>query len=270
MKRIAAASLLLISSTALGAEEDYRIVDVSGQVAVIPKNGSEGSPASVGLPLSAGDRVVTGSGGQVELAAKSGTVIRLEGNSSLGLDDLRSGWTQLRLYVGRLLARFERGTKTRYNIKTPVAVASVRGTELALEVGEDGSLEAGVIEGEVAIEPPAEKPAEGEQAGWDPEILTSSQGVSVAPLGRPRRLSEIPRPLVRSLDWFPRVRQRVPALRERWKDLDPPSRQRLRNQALRERIKWEVPPRLRQGLKSPRERVKPHRRSPRPGRPQSQ
>jgi len=239
--------------------EDFRLVEAAGEAAVIPAGSDEPMAAKAGIPLSQGDRVVTGAGGSAELATRSGSVIRLENNTSLGLDDLRPGWTTFRLSVGRFLGKFDRTGKSRYRVRTPVAVASVRGTEFALDVAPDGALEAGVVEGEVGFAP--DEPAEGETSStgptWQEEILTSSQGVSVRPNETPRRLKEIPPPLVRSLNWFSRVRERIPHLRDTWKDLDPAERLKLRRESFRERVQWQVPDRLRKTLPSPRERVKP-------------
>lgn len=273
---IAFAMLSLVPMTvhADDSVEDFRIITVSGPVAVIPAGSDAPLAAAAGLPLSTGDRVVTGAGGAAELATKAGSVIRLDGNSSLGLDDLRSGWTTFRLAVGRFLGKFQHSATSHYAVKTPVAVASVRGTEFALDVANDGELNAGVVEGEVALESPTESEADAAPpAPWTEEVLTTAQGLSVRPLERPRRLSEIPGPLVASLDWFPKIRERIPRLRETWKDLDPLARQQLRVASLRERVQWAVPGRLRSRLPAPRNRVAPrpierrHLRRPDPKRP---
>lgn len=276
------AILLFVSLPAIvvaqDAPEDYRLIASSGDVAVIPAGSQEPQAARAGLPLAEGDRVVTGPSGSAELAAKSGTVIRLENNSSLGLESLRSGWSIFRLTIGRFLGKFQHTPDSHYSVRTPVAVASVRGTEFALDVAENGELNAGVVEGEVAVTAPDEAPATApgadsareSGAAWKEEVLGASQGLAVRPLEQPRRLSEIPRPLVRSLDWFPRIRERIPKLREQWKDLPPLERERLRRESLRERVQWRVPGRPAENVQPLRERIPrvpvERRRLPRPGR----
>ena len=267
MKRFLALLLIVVLPVIALADEaadDYRLIEATGDVAVVPAGSEEARAATAGLPLSEGDRVVTGDSGSAELADPSGTVLRLEANSSLSLESLRTGWTTFRLAVGRLLAKFNHTMDSHYSVQTPVAVASVRGTEFALDVAEDGELNAGVVDGQVAIQRPenSEQPAGKE---WKEEVLEKSQGLSIRPLERPRRLSEIPRPLVRSLDWFPRIRERVPKLREQWKNLTPLERRQLRRESLRERVQWRVPGKPGEGITPLRERVRP-RPIPRPRR----
>lgn len=239
----------LLAGSALLAETDspYRITEVEGRVAVVPQGSSDGSPATVDFSLEPGDQILTGENARVEIATHEGTVMELSGQSSMTLEESSPSVSTFFLKVGRLLARFASAKETgrEHRLRTPVAVAAVRGTELALEVGESGNLDAGVVEGEVALLPSNDGPAaDGQMADWQNVVLQTSQGARVAPRTPPVRLSEIPPVLVPSVGRFAHIRQRVPHLRERWKHLDPPTRKRLRQEALRERIKWQPPARL--------------------------
>ena len=78
-----------------------------------------------------------------------------------------------------------------------------------------------------------------------PEISVGpSEGIAVKPNGMPEKLPGLPPVIVSDLAWFTSVRERVPKLRDEWKDLDVPSQMKLRQQALRERITWEIPAKL--------------------------
>ena len=88
--------------------------------------------------------------------------------------------------------------------------------------------------------------------------LLEADAAPVKVAGMPPRLApEVPR--------FAHIRQRVPHLRERWKNLDRPARQRLRQKALRERINWQLPARVRPASPAPR-RLERNKR-PGPARP---
>lgn len=287
--RWALAALLSLTFTGvpIRAEEnpilEYRVTDSEGETGFVPQGKSDVSPVKTDLVLQPGDRLLTGKSGRVEFATREGTVLELKENSSLQVDDFSSGFSKFFLRVGRLLGKFAPSSKSIHttNIRTPIAVAAVRGTELALAVEENGETQAGVIEGKVAfgpIEAPSTEAAPNETAvssgavstgpDWSEGevVLEESQGLVIKPLQRPARLKELPPVVVKDMAWFPKIRERVPALRERWKDLPAPAKQEIREQTLRERVRWEVPPQRLRELKSPRQRMgeKLHR----PNRPQ--
>jgi hypothetical protein len=248
---------------------EYRVTEVSGEAGFLPRNGTEVSPAVQGLTLEAGDRLVTGKEGHVQFATKEGTVMELKENSNLQVESFSSEVSRFFLRMGKLLGKFAPTSQTKhsYNIHTPVAVAAVRGTELAMCVEEDGRTEAGVIEGQVAFGPSEEaisQPTETEPAIEKPDwkegeiLVGESKGIVVKSKEKPEQLSQLPPIAVQEITWFPHIRERIPSLKEQWKDLTPPARMQLRQQALRERIKWKVPENLRRQLPSPREQIKDH------------
>ncbi len=266
MRRLFFLSILLFVAPALRAESDFRVVSSSGSAAVWPAGADAPSPATDGLPLNAGDRLITGRGGSLELAAPNGTLIRLEEKGALSLEDSPSRWTAFRLQLGRLIAKFAPSPDRPYRVVTPVAVAAIRGTELVLDVAETGKLEGGVVEGEVAFEPLTESetpPADesGEAGVWSEQRVATSEGIQVEPNQAPRRLAGIPPLLTPALASFPSIRERVPKLRDNWRMLPLAERESLRRGALRERIRWDVP-------RSIRDRVAPARpERPAPVRP---
>ncbi len=267
--------LLFLPSFALAQDaQEYRITEVEGPVGIVPQGSKEAAPPVEGLVIAAGDRLVTGNGGRVELATKEGTVLELREHSNLEVQELSENTNGFFLSLGRLLGRFatfqkQDGGVGNYRIGTPVAVAAVRGTELALDVQEDGETQAGVVEGSVAFNPAdeealvenAEKPVEEKPA--EETVVETSQGIVIKPNQPPVRMAAVPPRIVPEMKRFIHIRGRVPHLRERWKDLDPPTKRRFRQEALRRRITWEIPPRLRERLERPsrlRRRAPPPRR----------
>lgn len=262
--------LLLLSAPIWGAPptQEFRITDTSGQVAVIPKGKTTASPAKKGLPLEAGDRLVTGPKGRIEVASKEGTVLELKEKSYVRVQELSPGKTSFFLKVGRFLGKFAPSKQTgiAYRIRTPAVVASVRGTDLAIDVTESGETQGGVAEGVVDFKKPKydtkatmgwsdEDPRLDEEEMVEPVVETdvssastvvveTGEGIAVKPDAAPQKLPTIPPIIVSDLAWFETVRARVPKLRDEWKDLDVPSKMKLRQQALRERLDWQIPAKL--------------------------
>jgi hypothetical protein len=277
--------------------QEFRITDVQGQVAIMPKGKSTASPAVKGFPLQAGDRLITGDKGRVELAAKEGTVLHLKEKSYCRVQSLEPGRSSFFVKFGRLLGRFapSKDTGISYRVGTPVIVASVRGTELGVSVEDNGKTEGGVVEGVVDFKKPAYGPNatidwSDEDPRWDePETapapspiaavetssaaaqqqpqevtVSASEGVSAEPGAWPKKMSAVPPVIVADLTWFTSVRERVPALREQWKDLDAPSKMRLRQQALRDRISWQIPAKLQPKNAAPEKISIPKKQLPKP------
>lgn len=298
-------------SFAQAPTQEFRITSVDGQVALIPKGETRASPAKPGVPLAAGDRLVTGEKGEVELASKEGTVLQLKEKTYFRLQTARSGKTSFFVKVGRFLGRFasskETGVSTR--VRTPVVVASVRGTELAVDVAEGGETQGGVQEGVVDFKLPkydskaaigwsdedprlmeddpveAEVPDASEAVDAAPELevesavepidektlndaapvtVESGQGISVKPNAMPEKLPTLPKIIVADMAWFQSVRERVPKLRDQWKDLDVPSQMKLRQQVLRERITWQLPAKLQPAKPAPARPAPAKRNVPKP------
>jgi ferric-dicitrate binding protein FerR (iron transport regulator) len=148
-------------------------------------------PAQPGAVLTADARVATGADGSAELLFEDGTAVRVEANSSLTLETARqtadSREFSLRLWAGRLLSQvMKRDTSARYSVRTPAAVAAVRGTEFVADAA-DGSTGLAVFEGTVETQS-----LDGDKPLGDPVALQPNQELSVEkghPAGPPRAIS---------------------------------------------------------------------------------
>jgi hypothetical protein len=110
--------------------------------------------------LKAGDEVITGDGGSVELIFADGAKIILRANSSLIFDTLSqygdTGMvdTRARLQSGRVDTKIPTsiGSGSRFQINTPAATTSVRGTGYRISVNsEENITRTEVLEGSVAV-----------------------------------------------------------------------------------------------------------------------
>lgn len=264
------ALLLVLALAARGADWDARVVSVEGEARLFAAGSSAPSPAEADSPLEAGDRIETGADGQVEVALGRDNLLQVGPGSSLTLSSLSEADAGLGLEAGSLLAKIAKlvaGGALR--VRTPQAVAAVRGTEFAVESGAEGTHVGVFDEGRVAL-------TSVEDSSVPEAVLGPGQEASLAP-GMFASLPPGARRLiaVRRLERLAARRERMKAFRarlarhrQRWKKLDPARRQELRRRLLEgrgrriERIREEI--RRRDG-EAPRRRPQPRRR--REGRP---
>lgn len=133
-------ALAVVCVTAVGAQaqSDVGIVVAILGVLQVERGGSV-QPATIGAPVFTGDRLSTGSGHQAKIVFHDDSVIDLASDTQVLLQKESGGgaagrWkTQLRLSQGKLRALVgdaSRRVRARYQIETPTAIVSVRGTEV--------------------------------------------------------------------------------------------------------------------------------------------
>lgn len=144
--------LLATPGRALGERVGAPILESRGQVLVQPARGAA-AVAVVGEVLAPGSRLYTGVGAHVVLALADGTTLRLGPSSSLLVQASPKPVGRLRLVVpfGRIDA-VVRAPASDLVIATPSAVCSVRGTEVDLQVADDGAVRVLVRAGSVAVD----------------------------------------------------------------------------------------------------------------------
>ncbi|MFI5346764.1 MAG: FecR domain-containing protein [Elusimicrobiota bacterium] len=133
---------------------DARLTTVDGLVTVVPKDETYPVPAVVGMPLSAGDRILTGEGAHAEVALAAESLIELGPDAVLTVSDIHEKHTFLDLDAGSFVAKFhwDKALGRELEVRTPTTVAAVRGTEFGLTVAPDGETAVAVFdEGRVAV-----------------------------------------------------------------------------------------------------------------------
>ena len=120
-----------------------QVEDVSGDVLYEENSRVAGIPLVVGQSLILGSRIVTGQGSaQITLGNNSAALIRPD--SELNLDSFSTGpgtgqTTELSLDAGDVEVEVKPESKSRFQIKTPAAIAAVRGTRYRVSSLSGGS-----------------------------------------------------------------------------------------------------------------------------------
>lgn len=226
MKFIAAsfAFLLLAAAPARAQEErwDARLAGVSGDVTVIAADGSPEASGDANMPLEEGDRVVVGEGGSAEVALDGGSLIVVRENSDFKLEKTAKADSSFFLSAGSLLAKIQKLGTQRLRVRTPTAVAAVRGTEFGVEVEGDDSHVGVFDEGKVEVTG---------DAGGPPELLISNQETSVKKGAAPAHASQLQRFMAHRGQMRGQHRRLV-AIKAKWKALPPAQRQEMRKKMM--------------------------------------
>jgi hypothetical protein len=142
---VALAAAVLMSASARAETKHNRAVvrSVRGGAQVSNNKGQSWAPAKVGQFLGASSVVKTASDGTVDLfLGDNGPVVRVTPDTSMGIDKLdleNTGIekvieTQLDLRNGRILGSVKKmAAASKYEVKTPVGVAGIRGTEYSID-----------------------------------------------------------------------------------------------------------------------------------------
>lgn len=210
-------------------------------------------PLETGAPLEPGDRVRSLEKSRVAWVSEAGDVWELDETSELELLDDAEHEFSLKLWLGGLLAHVQPTLRV-FSVKTPVAVAAVRGTEFAVDVDEEGAAELGVAEGQVSFQPTDEA---GVPAG-EPLAVNAAEGASMRPRAQAQQLTAYPMRAQMRLTRLAKFQEKLPTWRAQWKDLPPAKRVEMRQ---RSRQRW------RQMQPKQRERILQHLNRARTQRP---
>ncbi|GEM_PF-2135892 len=122
-------------------EQRVAITKFIGDVRVIRKYQNKEEPARLNMPISSGDTIITGEGAKAQIVFKDGSTVTLKSNSKFTLDtavrNSKAGTyvSRMQLKVGQLRAKLKKQKPgSSFEIKTPAAVCSARGTIFFLKV----------------------------------------------------------------------------------------------------------------------------------------
>ena len=221
---IASFALLVFIAPARAQEErwDARLGAVSGDVTIIAVDGSPEVSGEAGMPLEEGDRVVVAEGGSAEVALDGGSLITVRENSDFKLEKTAKGESSFFLQIGSLLAKIQKLGNHRLRVRTPTAVAAVRGTEFGVEVDGDDSHIGVFDEGKVEVT--------GDKGG-PPELLISNQETSVKKGEAPAHTAHLKRFIAHRGQMRGQGR-RLAAIKAKWKALPPDQRREMRKKMM--------------------------------------
>ena len=191
-RKIPVGSAILIPLELLPEEmSSARVVALAGQPMAKNTDGSEYA-LEIGAMLTEGSQINTGKSGFLSLALPDNTRISLPSNSQVRLSKLRmakytkSPRTEVTLVQGRIESKVTplESSKGRFEVRSPLAIAGVRGTHFRVGVNDNG-VSNEVLSGKVAVGK-TEKP--------NTVLLPAGQGnlVSSKSVGKPVALLPAP------------------------------------------------------------------------------
>lgn len=139
-------------------------------VSELIKNGRS-KPLKVNMILKQGNIIKTGENSQVELTYFNGDVVRLSANSELQLEGREEGQGQPKLNKGNLWSNIKKlsNSEPRFQVKTSVATAAVRGTTFLVSV-QDSSASIHLLEGKIDVGPNQPTSNKAKEATWGPPV----------------------------------------------------------------------------------------------------
>lgn len=182
------------------------VAAVQGAAELLRSSGSQASTLRTGALLRTGDVVRTGESGNVTVEFKDGSRMLVHAGSELRMADLAAYEntnlvdTRVQLVRGRAenVVQPLRGTPSRFEIRTPSAVTSVRGTDFRVNAADDAT-RTEVIGGKVGVATDSAHGEVGVDAGFGTIAGASKPPEAPVPL--------LPAP---SLAGLPAVVERVP------------------------------------------------------------
>ncbi|VTU22073.1 FecR domain-containing protein [Variovorax sp. RA8] len=170
---------------------------VTGEVRQFAVPEAQAQPVQAGARLPEGTRIEVGSDGYMRLALSDGSVVRVPANSTVRLagvrrqEALQANETLIQLDAGRVdvSAQPLRGGSGRFEIRTPLAVASVRGTEFGVAIQPDAGVTGEVMHGAVDLKGRARSPG---PRGLREQRLQAGEGARVSQAGTVGPVRQLP------------------------------------------------------------------------------
>lgn len=221
---LAAAVAVLAAAPARADDDkwDARVASASGEVTVRPAEGGAEASAEAGMPLEEGDVVVVPEGSTAEVSLDGGSLITVREGSEFKIEKTDKNESTFFLMAGSMLAKIQKLGTQRLRVRTPTAVAAVRGTEFGVEVEGENSHVGVFDEGKVEVTGPA---------GGATETLISNQETSVVKGAAPTHAAQLNRFVARRALMRQHAR-RIAQIKSRWKALPRDQRREMRVKAL--------------------------------------
>lgn len=163
-----ALALLIAGSSPAAEAKGARLVHAAGRVTVA------GQAAAAGSALAEGQVVATAGGATAVIELADGSRLKLRESSRLSVSTPKPGVVEARLELGSVFAKVAKRVERSFRVRTPSAVAAVRGTEFftAFGRGGAGAADVWVCVNEGAVELSTEKSADG-------VLVPAGQGVLI-------------------------------------------------------------------------------------------
>lgn len=155
--RIIGLGLILSPFAWTAPDQAFQVVSVNGNVTYRAEGTTLKEPVATGAALHPGGRILMEENGRLTLKTPANDEIALRGKTYLRLSTLaeNQGKTEMEidLYLGKSRCKVHELKKDSFfQMKTPVAVVGVRGTDFDCQVSEAGTTTVMVITGDVAVQ----------------------------------------------------------------------------------------------------------------------
>ncbi len=113
--------LVILFPAWAGAEDlgALRLSQMQGDIQVQSKGSTEWFPAAINLPVQAGDRLWSPKDAWVQVETRDGSVVRLDGDSSLEILAVEKDSLQMYLSQGQAYLHFKKGMDSMFQLDTP-------------------------------------------------------------------------------------------------------------------------------------------------------
>lgn len=212
---------------------DARLKVISGSVMVKASGSEEWSKITGEIPLDPDDSVKTSADGVAELYLDDKGAVAVGRNTELEISNIEQSDSVFTLVHGSIVAKIKKfmNEKFKFQVRTPSAVCSVRGTEFAVEYSQLGKETAVAVfdEGRVAVTP------QGLEEGADQEYtLEKNMELVFGPDRKRFRPVQLAK-MSRHRGAVAQMRGRLAAFKG-WKPRSQARRAALRDQALKRKV----------------------------------
>ncbi len=148
--------VMSLTTTCIGKDLPINIISVTGKVEIQEAGTDVWIKAEKNAILKTGDIIKTGDDGEAILAFSEGNSLKVSPFSLITISkavvENNLETSEFNLEKGRLLAKAKKMKPGEsFNVKTPSAVAGVRGTDFLSQVGEDKKAMFAVLSGELSV-----------------------------------------------------------------------------------------------------------------------
>ncbi|MFH1368668.1 MAG: FecR family protein [Elusimicrobiota bacterium] len=127
-----------------------RVTTILGKPSITKGGTNQAKEAVKGMSLYDADKVRCDAKSKADIVLDNGHRIKVWPKSEISLDKIKGKETTIKLLAGRIRAIVKKlSGNQKFSIKTPVAVCSVRGTDFAVELGDNNQVKIEVYEGVV-------------------------------------------------------------------------------------------------------------------------
>lgn len=149
--RAALAALFLAVCFRAVCAQAVAISSTNGKVLFLKAGAYTWAQVSTGLVLGPGDQLKTTRGSRATVTFDDASRIELNPGSSFTLKEATPEASGMELKLGSLKAWISKSLNRRFQVRTPTAVCSVRGTEFGVDVGESGDTRVQMFGGLLAV-----------------------------------------------------------------------------------------------------------------------